>query len=204
MIKKGSGLDNLSPPSRLTRAARKPSSYRGHITLLPPSIARVCPVMKEAPGLAKKATVSATWEDNKGGDIGIHWQRCLCYIVLKVKTSCTVPGRPMAWVVLLCSRNLSICNHQNQQHCREMIWAKPPTLSRNNMRKASNIVEIWAKAPCIIVLRHAGVPVARGDDHSRIHLSMVFHFLGIRIPSSITSLTKYPTAQVFWFTNADQ
>jgi len=81
MIKKGSGLENLSPPSRLTRAARKPSSYRGHITLLPPSIARVCPVMKEAPGLAKKATVSAT--------------------------SCTVPGRPMAWVVLLCSRNLA-------------------------------------------------------------------------------------------------
>ena len=34
--------------------------YLGHIMLLPPSMARVWPVMKEAPGLARKPTVSAT------------------------------------------------------------------------------------------------------------------------------------------------
>ena len=32
----------------------------GHMTLLPPSTARVCPVMKEAAGLARNPTVSAT------------------------------------------------------------------------------------------------------------------------------------------------
>ena len=37
--------------------------YRGHMMLLPPSMARVWPVMKDAPGLARNATVSATWKN---------------------------------------------------------------------------------------------------------------------------------------------
>ena len=48
------------------------------MVLLPPSTASVCPVMKEAASEARKAIVSATSE--------------------------TSPTRPMAWVVLLCSR----------------------------------------------------------------------------------------------------
>ena len=76
--------------------------YLGHIMLLPPSMARVCPVMKEAPGLARKATVSATWKTK----VVVLMTSTLVLRVSKVQTSCTVPGRPMAWVVLLCSRNL--------------------------------------------------------------------------------------------------
>ncbi len=53
--------------------------YRGHMILLPPSMASVCPVMKEAALEAKKAMVEAT--------------------------SSTVPTLPMACVVLQCSKN---------------------------------------------------------------------------------------------------
>ena len=38
--------------------------HRGHITDLPPSIARVCPVMKEASSEARKAIVFAEKRNN--------------------------------------------------------------------------------------------------------------------------------------------
>ena len=53
--------------------------HRGHMILLPPSMARVWPVMKEAALEARKAIVEAT--------------------------SSTVPTLPMACVVLQCSKN---------------------------------------------------------------------------------------------------
>ena len=54
-------------------------NYLGHTTLLPPSMAMVCPVMNDAALDARKTIIEAT--------------------------SSTLPTRPMGCVVLQCSKN---------------------------------------------------------------------------------------------------
>ncbi len=60
------------------------------MVLLPPSTAKVCPVMNDAPSEARNAMVSAT--------------------------SLTSPTRPMACVVLLCSKNFSYLSKWHKYH----------------------------------------------------------------------------------------
>ena len=79
----------------LTTTSRLPGLfYLGHMMLRPPSIAIVWPVMKDAESDARKAIIAAT--------------------------SSTLPTRPIAWVVLQCSKNAAYLKLQSN-NCVRLI-----------------------------------------------------------------------------------
>ena len=65
-----------------------------------------------------------------------------------------MPGRPIAWVVLLCSRNLTIWSNFN---LRDNVHSQCQELFQGHLA-------------CIVLLRNAWVLMAGGDDDTRIHL----------------------------------